>query len=361
MSKSILKGNISIFNRVSFLEKLLFTKHLSIMLKSGIPISEAISTIEEQTASPAFKNVLQGLVKEIQNGQSLATALTKYPKTFDALYINLIKIGEESGSLETNLEYLAGQLKKDYDFKKKVQGAMLYPLIIFVATGLVGGFTSLFVLPKLVDLFASLNVKLPLSTQILIFFALAMKNYGIFIIAGVIGLIFGLTALLRQPKIKPHYHRFLLSLPILGIYLQNIELTSFCRNLGLMLKSGLPINQALETQANATSNLVYKSYTEKLKIAIDKGKNMESELSAPSYKYIPKIMAKMIGVGEKTGKLEDSLLYLGDFFEDEVDSTTKNLANILEPILLLGIGLVVGFVAISIISPIYELTGSVKK
>src|SRR3989344_1770526 len=119
MSKSILKGNISIFNRVSFLEKLLFTKHLSIMLKSGIPISEAISTIEEQTASPAFKNVLQGLVKEIQNGQSLATALTKYPKTFDALYINLIKIGEESGSLETNLEYLAGQLKKDYDFKKK--------------------------------------------------------------------------------------------------------------------------------------------------------------------------------------------------------------------------------------------------
>lgn len=358
---NILKSSIPFLSKVSFLDKLLFTKHLSVMLKSGIPIGEAITTIKEQASNPLFKTILEGLVKEIQNGQNLATALAKYPKIFDPLYVNLIKIGEESGSLETNLEYLAEQQKKDYDFRKKVQGAMLYPLIILFATVVVGGFTSIYVLPKLVDLFTSLNVKLPISTQILLFVALAMKNYGIIIIAFFIALLIGIQFVLRMPKVKPIYQKYLLSLPVMGLYLQNIQLTSMCRNLGLMLKSGLPISQALETEISATNNLIYKGYVQKMRQSIEKGKSLENELSGPTYKFIPKIMAKMIGVGEKTGKLEESLLYLGDFFEDEVDSTTKNLANILEPILLLGIGLVVGFVAISIISPIYDLTGSIKR
>lgn len=358
---NFLKSNIPFLSKVSFLDKLLFTKHLSVMLKSGIPIGEAITTIEEQSSNPLFKIMLRGIVNEIENGQNLATALAKFPKVFDPLYINLIKIGEESGSLEVNLEYLSEQLKKDYDFRKKVQGAMLYPLIVLMATTLVGGFTAIYVLPKLVDLFTSLEVKLPLSTQILLFVALAMKNYGILIILSFIGIVAGINFLVQTPRIKPIFQRFLLNLPVFGLYLQNIQLTSMCRNLGLMLKSGLPISLALETEKDATSNLIYKDYVAKMREAMEKGKSLESELGSASYKFIPKIMSKMIGVGERTGKLEESLTYLGDFFEDEVDSTTKNLATILEPILLLGIGLVVGFVAISIISPIYELTGSIKK
>lgn len=350
-----------IFFRVSTLDILLFTKHLSVMIKSGIPLNESIASLKDQTKSGNFKKILTDVLKEIENGQALEKALSKYKNVFSPLYISLAGIGEKSGNLEDNLEYLAINLKKTYEFNKKIQGALLYPKLVLAATFVMGMFISLFVLPKLVDLFRSLDVKLPLSTKILLFVANIMKNFGIIIFLGLIALISLISLLLKTGYVKPKWHQVLLALPIIGPFKQNIELTAICRNLGLMLKSGLTITTALEAQLTATDNLVYQSYLAGLLKSTEKGKKLSEEMKSAKYPYIPAIMSRMIGVGEETGKLEDMLAYLGDFFEEEADDYTKNLSTTLEPILLLIIGVMVAFVSLAIISPIYQLTGSIHK
>jgi len=347
--------------RATDLDRLLFTKYLAEMLKSGIPLVEAISTAKEQSKNTYFRKILVQIEESVKNGQSLHKSLSKFPDVFGSLYVSLIKVGEESGNLESNLGYLATQIKKSYEFRKKVQGAMLYPGIILATTIIAGGGLAIFVLPQLVDLFKSLGTNLPLSTKILLGIAQIMKDYGILIFISAISIFILGGVLLQSSFIKPKWHKFLLALPGIGVLLQNIQLTNLNRNLGLMLKSGITLVPALKTEYEATDNLVYKSYIKRLINAVETGRSLSDEMRMHRFHFLPAIMTKMIGVGEKTGKLDETLLYLGDFFEEEVDETTKNLSTIIEPVLLLVIGLVVGFVALAIISPIYELTGSIKK
>ena len=348
-------------NRVTDLDKLLFTKYLAEMLKSGIPLDDAIDTARDQSKNKYFKGMLKTIEDSVRNGQSLQKSLARFPDVFNPLYTSLVKVGEDSGNLEENLGYLATQIKKSYEFKKKVQGAMLYPGIILATTVIAGGGLAIFVLPQLVDLFKSLNTDLPLSTRILLGTAQVMKDYGIFIGIAVITLFILGGMLLQTPYVKPKWHKFLLVLPGLGPLLQNIQMTNLCRNLGLMLKSGITLVPALKTEYEATENLVYKTYLKRLVNAAEAGKDISEEMRMHRFTFFPAIMIKMVGIGEKTGKLDETLLYLGDFFEEEVDETTKNLSTIIEPVLLLVIGLGVGFIALAIISPIYQLTGSIKK
>lgn len=354
-------AQISLFSRVTFLDKLLFTKHLSIMIKSGITIVESLEILTTQTKSPAFRKLISSVLDDIRNGKSLSGALEKHPHVFDTFYISIIGIGETSGTLDQSFLYLSQQLGKDYAFRKKIQGALMYPAIVFVAASVVGIGVSLFVLPKLLDLFKDFDAQLPLTTQILIFFANLMQDYGIFVFIWLVVVVVGSRFLVSLPSVKPLWHRMLLSLPIFGKIIQNASLTSSCRNLGVMLKSGLTITRALEIEANIIENQVFKAYFMKLLKAIDNGKSLAVELENGSYPYIPLIMTKMIAVGEKTGKLEETFLYLADFFEDEVDDETRNISTLLEPIMLLVIGTIVAFVALAIISPIYELTSSVNR
>lgn len=350
----------SILFQVNSLDILFFTKHLAVMLKSGIPLAQSIQTLRDQCRNITLKKILTQVYADVENGQSLETALSKQ-SVFSSLYTSLISIGEKSGNLEGSLDYLALQLKKSYDFQKRVQGATLYPKLILVSTFIMGMFISLFVLPKLVDLFNSLDVELPLGTKILLFVANIMKSYGIFIAAGFIGIGILVSVLLKTPFIKPKWQRFVLSLPLVGGLNQNMEMASFCRNMGIMLKSGLTITDSLKTQLDATDNLVYKEYLKGFLKAMERGKKLSEEMLESKYHYIPAIVPKMIGVGEDSGKLEDVFIYLGDFFEEDVDDITKNLSNILEPVLLLLIGVVVAFVSLAIISPIYQLTGSIHR
>lgn len=356
-----LTAQLNLFSRVSFLEKLLFTKHLATMVKAGIPIAEALDTLVEQAKTRTFKNVLSSVLADIENGQALAKSLGKHPQVFDQFYISLIEVGEESGTLEENLEFLAKQLAKDYNLRKKIQGAMLYPALVFLATFIMGGFISLFILPKLVDFFEAFEVELPLATKILLFFANIMKNYGIvlFISAFVLLLLGYFT--LQLSKVKSVWHRMILKLPLFGNLIVYEQLARFSRNLGVMLKSGVPVTRSLETTAHTLSNLKFKKDLLEIEKILAKGKNIGDTLEQKKFSEFPPLVAKMISVGEKTGKLDETLLYLGDFYEDEIDNISKNLTTILEPILLITIGLVVGFVALAIISPIYELTGSIRR
>ena len=345
---------------VSFVEKLLFTKHLLVMTKSGITVSDAIETIASQTKSAKLHKVLEIVGSDIRNGQTLAKSLGKHPKIFNQFFCSLVEIGEESGTLDTTLNYLATQLSREYNLRKKIQGALLYPAIVITAITIVGIGMSLFVLPKLVDLFESLDVKLPITTQILLFFANLMKERGIFIVAGFIVSVILFRIFISLSIVRPKWDRIVLSFPIIGVLIQNRELSLFCRNLGVMIKSGLPIKKALNIEYEASGNYVFKDYIKRIEKSVDKGKEIASELSLGHYSKFSPIAIKMIAVGEKTGSLDESFLYLSDFFDEEVDNIAKNLSVVLEPIILLVIGLLVGFVALAIISPIYELTGSIR-
>lgn len=353
--------DIQIFSKVPFLDKLLFTKHLATMVKAGIPIAEALATLVDQTKSKVFKKVLAGVLADVENGQSLAKSLEKFPKVFDRFYTSLIEIGEESGTLEENLDFLAKQLAKNYALRKKIQAAMLYPGLVFTATFIMGGFIALFVLPKLVDFFSAFEIELPITTKILLFFANTMKNYGVLIFAGLVLFLFVSSLILHLPKVKPWWHKVILKFPLFGEMLAYGQLARFARNLGTLIKSGVPVTKSLETTAATLNNLKFQTDLEEINQYLTKGKNIGDALDNKKYAEFPPLVSKMVSVGEKTGKLEDTLLYLGDFYEDEIDNISKNLTTILEPVLLISIGLVVGFVALAIISPIYELTGSIRR
>lgn len=360
MKLPTLSSEVSLFERISLLDTLAFTKHISLMLKSGIALPESILILKKQTSHAPFRKLLQRVHEEIANGQPLYKALSQYPNVFNAFYVSLIKVAEESGSLEENLDYLAVHLKKQHDFSGKVRSALLYPSIV-LSVALIAGFgLSIFVLPKLIDLFASLDIELPITTKALLLFARIMRDYGIFLLGGLIFLFALMRWAITIKSIKPRWHSFLLSLPVLGIFIQNIELASMFRNIGTMLGAGVHISTALDAQLSTTSNYVYKNYLSEIKNGVKKGKSIEETLTNSNKKFMPLIATRMIGVGEKTGKLDETLTYLGDYFEDEVDETSRNLPTILEPAILIIVGLIVAFIAFSIIGPIYQFTGSVK-
>lgn len=349
---------IQIIKRVKMVEKVNFTKHLATMLKAGIPIDEGISTLAEQANNPYFKKVLTETLESIKNGQTLSESLAKHKNAFSHFYISLIQISEESGTLEENMDFLADQLNKTYTLERKIKGAMLYPALIITASVVLGGFISLFILPQLVDFFDAFEVELPLTTQILLAVATFMESYGIFVFGGLILGFIGLVSLLRIHSIKRVWHKILLKLPIVGRIVSLNQLTKLSRNLGVLLKSGIPISKALDVTANTLSNLKFKETVRAIESSIQQGITMNDTLAKGNFPEIPAIFITMIKVGEKSGTLEESLLYLGDFYEEEIDSFSENLTTIIEPVLLLGIGLVVGFIALAIVTPIYELTSS---
>ena len=353
--------DIILFSSISLQDKLLFTKHLSIMIKAGIPISEAIESLSDQTKKKEFKGILQLVLTDIQNGQPLAKSLGKFPKVFSQFFISLVEIGEQSGTLETSLQFLSQQLTKEYNLKKKIQGALMYPGLIFSATLIMGGFISLYILPQLVDFFAVFDQELPLTTRVLLFFANLMKSSGLLITGGSILFIIFFLLFLKLPFIKARWHALILKLPLFGKIISFSQISGFCRNLGILLQSGIPIVSSLDTTSQTLSNLKFKTDIQIISHELAKGKKINEILIEKKFSEFPDLVTKMIAVGEQTGKLEDTLLYLADFYEEEIDNISKNLTTILEPFLLLFIGLIVAFVALAIISPIYQLTGSIRR
>ncbi len=352
--------SFTIFKSVSLIDKLLFTKHLAIMIKSGVPIYEALDTLASNAKSDYFKSVLRQVIQEVENGKSLYHALKKFPNVFDNFYTSLIRVSEESGTLEETLKYLSEQISKDYALRKKIQGAMFYPMMVFFAGSGIGGFISIFVLPKLTDFFENIDIPLPLSTRILIGFSGIMKSYGVVIFIGFIALSIFFRWLISTNTFKPIWQNFLVRVPLFGKMIIYSQLSRFTRNLGTLMQSGVPLASGLETSANTLNIVTFRHHLYKVKEDLVKGKNISDSLERHNFHEFPTMTVKMIKVGEKTGNLEDVLLYLSEFYEEEIDNITKNLSNVLEPIMLAAIGLAVAFLALAIIGPIYEITGNIN-
>lgn len=352
---------MSIFSPVKASDRLIFTKHLATMVKAGIPLAEALDIAHTQTGSASLKEILKIVAADVQNGKALAESLKKHPRVFDGLYVSLVSIGEESGTLEENLAFLAKQLSKDLQLRKKVRGAMLYPTLIFTATIVMGGVISFFILPQLIDLFTAFDIDLPLATRILLWVAIGIRDYGAWIVAGLIGFGTSVYLILRLPAVKLKWDQLKFKLPLMGQLVTSAQFARFSRNLGVLVQSGVPVAKSLEVVAKSVTNTKLQQDISRVETKLQKGQPIGETIEKVSQTSFPPLVSRMISIGERTGQLDETLLYLGDYYEEEIDNISKNLTTILEPFLLLGVGLVVAFVALAIISPIYELTGSIRR
>lgn len=340
-------------------EKIFLSQHLFLMIKAGMPISEALETLIEETKSRGFRKALQDILKQVLAGESLSKSFSRYPKIFDRFWQSIIKVGEESGNLEGNLKYLASQLRYEYETKRKVGGVLIYPAIIILMAFSISFFVTFFILPKLTSLLQILEIELPLPTRILIYSTSFLQKNWIFLIIGILSLIFIYKILSRLVFFKFYFDKISLWLPFFGQIQKNLALARFSQSFYTLLKSGVPILESLEICSQYLPNEVFKKALILVKGDVERGEKINQGFKKMP-KIFPLIFSQMIAVGERTGTLEESCLYLAKFYQEEVESDIKNFSTLLEPLLLIFVGIFVGFIALAIITPIYQFTGSFK-
>lgn len=343
------------FLRVPLSEKILFTKHLSMMVKSGMSEIESLELMKRQVKSRSFKIILDELIADVENGQFISVSLQPFRRVFGELFINIVKLGESSGTLSDNLEFLAGEMKKAKELRSKVRSALVYPTIVLIATLGITAILIFFVLPKILPIFANLGVKLPITTRILIGTTNFFQNYYLFIFAGILVFVCAFILSFRIVKVRYTYHRILLALPFVKRISVGYNMANLTRSLGILLKSGVKIVEAIQTTSHIVPNLVYQEALRQVAESVKRGELLYEYLEK-NPQIFPPTISRMIEVGEKTGSLDENLAYLAEFYENEVNETVENLSNVLEPMLLVIMGALVGFVAISIVTPIYEVT-----
>ena len=346
------------FGRISSTQKIFFAKHLSVMLESGLLLPEAIEALHDQSTGK-FQKVLFKVLSSIISGQSLANSLSRHPEVFSNLFINIVRAGESSGTLTESLLSVSHQLEKERRIANKIKTIMLYPAIVAGVALIAGTITSYFALPQIISSFKEFQTSLPLTTRLLIRFSDLMQNYGLWILLGLVSIIVFIIWINKQKFAQPIICWTLLHLPIIKNISKRADLSRFCYSFGTLLKSGTSIDQALIITKDTLSNYYYKQSVDSIVSRVVKGNKIAKALSDFKNLY-SKITISMIRVGEKSGRLENVLFYISDFYEEEIDSSIKALITIIEPALLIIIGLIVAFLAFAVITPIYDITGRMQ-
>ncbi len=349
---------MKLFQRISAQDKVDFTKNLSIMLKSGISINVALSELAEQSSSPHFAKIIYSICSSVENGMALSKAFEKESKTFGSIFVSLIRAGESSGTLQSNLQFLADWLTRSTDLKREISAATMYPKLVFGAALLLGGSLAVFILPKLVPLFTSLNVELPIITKILLAISLWVQNYWLLGIigigAGIAGIIY-INSLYRARKL---FHSMYINLPFMGEMLKDYQRALVAQLFATLLKSGLSLNESIDIVSTAVTNIQFQESLREIHTHVVRG----TTLSASMKKFptlFPNMLISIVSVGEGSGTLVQSFEYMAEFYAKEVNMQAKKIPTIIEPLLLIAIAGVVGFVALAIIMPIYEITGNI--
>jgi len=358
MAQNLFNQDVS-FGRVNLAQKAVLAKHLALMLNSGLTLTESL-TVATESASGALKSALKKVAQSVQSGASFSAALGAHPKIFSGVFTSAVYAGERSGNLATNLANLSRELEKERVLLAKVKGAMIYPIIVLVAAVMLGLGIAFFILPKITPLFKGLKIDLPWTTRALIRGADFLDQNGLVFFLTLAVVIIFLAWLLRQKFVAPVTHWLILRLPVFGRLVKNLNLARLAGTLGLLLKSGVNIDEAFSITERTLGNFYFRRVLRR--VASDAGRGLKLSESLDEWpKFFPLLFTRLARVGEVSGKFEDTFFYLADFYEDEVDNAAKSLATALEPLLLLLIGLVVAGLALSIITPIYEITGNIKR
>lgn len=357
IKKNSNKNFISRFlERASFSDLVIATRQLSTMIESGMVVSEALDILEEQQSNKRLKEVLGEVARDIRGGLDLASSMKKHPDVFPALYVSLVRAGEQAGKLDVVLSQMANSLEKEREFRSKVRGAMIYPALVLLMMVAVIGIMMFFVVPRLTSLYDQSSIELPLPTKILIGSSDFLLSYwwmiAILLVVGII--VF--RRWVKTPSGRYNFDALILKVPVVSKIVQETTLTSFTRTFGLLTSSGVPLLDALTIMVGVVNNMVYKKALESTVQGVERGLTFSSQLELTG--VFPKIIPQMYKVGEETGKVDKVSFKMADYFEEESDQIIKNLTVIIEPVVLVVLGLMVAFIVLSIILPIYKLTTS---
>jgi len=342
------------FNHITFVEKMLFVFHLQIMAKAGLSIVESLKILSEEIENKKFRKIIAEIKSEVEKGQQFSVVLAKYPKVFPSIYVSMIEAGEAAGRMEQSLEQVSAQMKKTHELTSHIRGAMIYPAVVMTAVVGIALEMVIFVLPKIIVMFQDFNSDLPLATKILINTVKFTQNYGIYLVAGIALFITLFFWALKKPRFKKALHRFSLKIFIFGKIIKKINLARFTLTLSSLLESTIPIVEAVKISANVQSNLVYRDSLLAVSESLKKGENL-SKILAQYPDIFPPMVTEMITVGEEAGKMDDMLNELSQYYADEVDSTMKNFSTIIEPVIIVVLGLMVAGIAVAVIMPMYTL------
>lgn len=357
--KSIMERKITLFEGVSMKDVAIFSRQLSIMIDSNVPPAEAIEALGDQTRNAYFKEKIHSIAKDVREGTQLSKSFKKHPNIFSVFYVNMIRSGEVSGNLPGILQKVASHLENEYEIRSKVTGAMMYPGIIMLVFVLIFVVIMVFVIPGLVEVLEGTGQELPIATRIIMAisdFFIVYWYLAILTLAGIV------TFFVQFPKSKMGkdlFDKFLLNMPILGNFFKSLFQARFAENFSTLLSAGITINEALEVVANLIGNNVYKNAILEAQEDVVKGESISLVLSRRPDIMSP-LLVQMVSVGEKTGKLDSSLENVVRFYKRETDNFINSLSSIIEPLLIIGLALMVGLLVAAVLLPIYQVSTSIQ-
>lgn len=342
-----------IFSNVSLKDRMMFTRHLGVMLSSGLSLPKSLRVINSQTKNKKFRQILVELEGDIKMGSSLADSLEKYP-VFDELSVNMIRVGEMGGNMEEVLELLADQLEKEHKLLSKVRGAMYYPAVILIVMVVVGIAMMTYVVPNLTTVFEDIKTGLPWSTQMIIASSDYMSKHQLIVLFGTLGIGLSLFVFFKISFGKKFTSIIFSKVPIIKNLVSKVNNARFARIYSSLTKSGVSVIESLKIISRTLTNNAYQKAFLEISEEVQRGKSLHEEL-AKYPKLFPVLTIQMVEVGEETGKTVEVLVNLANFYEDEIDQVTKNMSSIIEPVLMVVIGSAVGFFAVSMIMPMYSV------
>lgn len=339
---------------VSILEKLTFIKNLSVTMKAGLPVSRALRVLTRQMPNQYFRQVVGELANKVESGTSLSVSMEDHPRLFSPIIISMVRVGEQTGELDKSLEYLGVQISRDYNLIRRTKGALTYPAVVVGALVVIGYLMFTFVMPKLIQSFKEFEVDLPILTQIIIKAVDLFSKYSILVLILLAAVIVVFFLWRRTPNGRVILHKAALVFPVFGKISKKLNLARFTIIFSGLLRSGMPIVDALKSTSETMTNLYYQKAlldaSEKVKVGVDLVVALEKYP-----KLFTPMVTQMIQVGEESGTMEKVLAEVSNFYETEVDDTVKNLSSIIEPLLVIIIGAVVGVLAVGLIMPIYNI------
>jgi len=331
----------------------IFFRQFSVMIDAGLPLVQCLEILAANQENAAFQKTLTGVRTTVEGGATLANAMRQYPKAFDDLTTNMIEAGETGGILDIILQRLAAYVEKAVKLRSAVKSALIYPVAVVSMAILIVGALLKWVVPIFKNLFAGLGVSLPLPTRIVMGLSDFVTQFWWLFIAGVAGLVFGLKWIRKDPRGRYWFDYTLLKLPIMGVLLRKIAVARFTRTLGTLITSGVPILEGLSITARTSGNAVLEEALMKVRKAIEEGRTIVDPLRECG--VFPNMVTQMIGVGEATGAMDSMLQKIADFYEDEVDSATKDMLAMLEPVIIGMLGVMIGGIVISLYMPLFAM------